>query len=102
MIIVNATLDGENTYEITVGKDATYRASAFTLEDAIDRVADYLENHTIGTDNKLYFTKDALEYAAKYSGYNDASEFATIHGLKQCGTNGIYLEITSIKGCPNG
>jgi hypothetical protein len=97
MIVINAKLDGENTYDITVSETAQYRVSAFTLEDAIDRVADYIESH----DDKFCFTKDRLEYAAKYSGY-DVKQFAKIHSLKQCGTNGIYLEITSAKGCPNG
>ena len=99
MIIINAMLDGENTYDITVSETNTYRVSAFTLEDAIDRVADYIEKHN---ENDIGFPADTLELIAKLSGYTDVGEFAALKKLKQYGTNGIYLEITSIKGCPNG
>lgn len=102
MIIVNSTLKGENTYEITVGQNDTYRVSAFDVNNAIDILADYLENTIIGAENQLYLPKDVLECAAMYSGYNDVAEFAKLHKLMQCGTNGIYLEITNVKGCPNG
>jgi hypothetical protein len=99
MIIINATLDGENTYDITVSETNTYRVSAFTLEDALDRVADYIEGHN---EKGIGFLADTLELIAKLSGYTNVKEFATFKGLKQYGTNGIYLEITNVKGCPNG
>lgn len=99
MIIINAKLDGENTYDITVSETNTYRVYAFTLEDAIDRVADHIEAHN---ESNIGFPADMLELIAKCSGYTDVGEFATRKGLRQYGTNGIYLEITSVKGCPNG
>ena len=101
MIIVNAKLDGENTYDITISENSIYRVSAFDADSAIDILADYLEA-TIGAKDRLYLTKDTLECAALHSGYNDVSEFAAKHKLVKCGTNGIYLEITNVKGCPNG
>lgn len=99
MIIINATLKGENTYEVTIGSDAVYRVSAFTLEDAFDRIADHLERH--GNTN-LYRTKDNVEMLANCSKFHDAEEFATVHKLTKCGINEIYIEVTNVKGCLNG
>lgn len=102
MIIVNAKLDGEYTYDITISENNIYRVSAFDADSAIDILADYLEATVIGAEDRLYLTKATVECAALHSGYNDVSEFAAKHKLVKCGTNGIYLEITSVKGCPNG
>jgi hypothetical protein len=99
MIIVNATLDGENIYDITVGESAIYRVSAFDLNGAIDQMADYLEAHN---SKSLYVEADTLAIMAKCSSYRDTEAFAKAHNLTRCGTNGIYLEITNVKGCPNG
>lgn len=99
MIIVNATLKGENTYKITVGESTKYQVSAFDLSSALDLVANHIECHEV-TD--LYIDAFTLDMMAKCSKYQTADAYAKAHNLVCCGTNGIYLEITSIKGCPNG
>lgn len=95
MIIVNATLDGENTYDITVGESAIYRVSAFDLNSAIDQMADYLESHN---SKSLYVEADTLAIMAECSDFHSIEAFAKAHNLTKCGTNGIYIEITSVKG----
>ena len=97
MIIINAKLDGEHTYDVTISENNIYRVSAFDAESAIDILADYLEATVMGAENRLYLTKDTLEYAMLYSGYNDMTEFVAKHKLVQCGTNNIYTEIVNIK-----
>ena len=99
MTIINTTLNGENTYDISLSKDATYRVSAFDLGTAIDIVANYVEEHEV---KDLYIDGHTLTIMAECSRYLTAELFAKVHNLTRCGTNGIYLEITSIKGCPNG
>jgi hypothetical protein len=95
MIIINATAKGENTYEITVGENALFRVSAFDLESAIDIVADYIESHEM---SNLYIAQCKLVAMAEHSKYYSADIFARVHGLVRCGTNNIYLEVTSVKG----
>ena len=97
MIIINTALNGENTYNITVSEDATYRVSAFDLESAIDLVADYVEMH----DKGLYINGNILDTMAECSIFRTAEAFAKANKLTKCGTNGIYLEITSVKGSKN-
>ena len=99
MIIINATLKGENTYYITVCKNTTYQVSAFDLPRAIDIVADYIESHN---ETNLYIEGSDIDVWASCSRWKTAIPYAEAHKLTKCGTNGIYLEITSIKGCPNG
>ena len=42
MIVLNATLKGEKTYDITTGNNAVYRVSAYDIDRALDIVADYI------------------------------------------------------------
>ena len=99
MIIINTALNGENTYDISLSKNATYRVSAFDLGTAIDIVANYVEEHEA---KDLYIDAYTLKIMAECSQYQTAEAFADVHKLTKCGTNGIYLEITNVKGCPNG
>ena len=99
MTIINATLNGEQTYDITISGGEIFRVSAFTLDDAIDRIADHIEQHE-NTD--LYIDEFTLAIIADCSRWKTAEAYAKAHDFTRCGTNGIYLEITSIKGCPNG
>jgi hypothetical protein len=100
MIIVNATLKGEHTYEITVGEAEVYRVSAFDVDTAVNLVADYIEQHTF--ENYGYFGKSLFRQMAYLEHFNDVREYAKRKGFTECGTNNIYINITSIKGCPNG
>lgn len=94
MIIINATLKGENAYDITIGSTATYRVSAFTLDDALDRLAEYLESH----DSKdFYLTQSEVFTMAECSKYYTTEIFARVHNLICCGKNQIYVQITKIK-----
>ena len=99
MIIINATLKGENTYEITVSSDTTYRVSAFDLPRALDLVANHIEQN--GNKN-MYLESDEFEIIASCSRWKTAEAYAKAHNFTRCGDNGIYLEITNVKGCPNG
>ena len=99
MIIVNAKLNDENAYDITISKTAHHRVFANSLDGAIDLVADYLTSIK-ATD--LYYDALELEVMAMCSKYETAEAFAKAHNLIRCGANGIYLEITSVKGYPNG
>ena len=99
MIIINAKLNGENTYDVTVGEASTYRVSAFDLDSAIDLVANHIERHQ---SKGLYLEHDELCIMAECSRYQTAEAFAKAHNFTRAGTNGIYIEITSVKGCPNG
>lgn len=95
MIIVNATLNGERIYDITVYENAVFRVSAFDLESAIDIMANYIESK--GAKN-LYFDGYELAVMVECSKYRTVEAFAEVNNLTRCGTNGIYLEITSVKG----
>jgi hypothetical protein len=99
MIIINATLDGENTYDITVGEDNVYRVSAFDLPSALDLIANHIESKGC---NNLYIEHEMMVVMAECSKYLTAEAYAIAHNLTRCGTNGIYLEIVNVKGCPNG
>lgn len=99
MIIINATLDGEHTYDITVGESATYRVSAFSLDDALDIVADYIESHNY---TNSYLDNLTVKLAGECSKWLTAEAFAKAHNLVCCGTNKVYIPITNVKGCPNG
>ena len=95
MIIINATAKGENIYYITVGEDAIYRVSAFTLEDALDLVADYIESHNF---TNAYLDNLTVRLAGECSKWLTAEAFAKAHDLVCCGKNKIYIPITSVKG----
>ena len=99
MIVVNATAKGEHAYEITIGQHAVYKVSAYDVDSAIDILADYLESHKM---DGIYITESAVVAMAECSKYYTTEIFARVNHLSRCGANGIYLEITSIKGCPNG
>jgi hypothetical protein len=99
MIIINATLEGENTYEITISENSTYQVSAFDLESAIDLVADYIESHH---ETELFIEGEEFNIIAGCSRYKTVEAYAEAHKFTKCGKNGIYLEITNVKGCPNG
>ena len=99
MIVINATAKGESIYYITVGDDATYRVSAFSLDDALDLVADYLESHNY---TNSYLDNLTIRLAGECSKWLTAEAFAKAHDLVCCGTNKIYIPVTNVKGCPNG
>ena len=99
MTIINAALKGEKTYDITVGESADYRVSAFDLLSALDLVANHIE---VKGARNLYIEHDMLVVMAECSIYQTVEAFAKAHNLVCCGTNRIYLEITNVKGCPNG
>ena len=99
MIIINTAAKGEHTYDITLSKEATYRVSAFNLGSALDLLADYIESHGL---TELYVDGFLMKLMAECSKYQTAEAYAAAYDLARCGTNGIYMEITSIKGCPNG
>ena len=99
MIIINATAKGEHTYDITIGEGSVFRVSAFDMFSALDLVADYIESHEL---TGLYIDAYSIQLMAECSKYQTAEAYAAACNLTRCGTNGIYMEITSIKGCPNG
>ena len=90
MIIVNAKLNGENTYDITVGESNTYRVFAYNVETALDILAD---------NGKCdHFDNLTVELMAQHSDYESVDAFAKAHSLVCCGSNKIYIPITHIKG----
>ena len=95
MIIVNAKLDGEYTYDITVGTDSIYRVFAYDAETALNVLADYMESHK-HTDS--YLDNETAELTSKCSGYLTVEEFDAANKLTCCGTHKIYIPSTSIKG----
>ena len=99
MIIINAKLEGENTYDITVSENSTFRVHAFDLPRAIDLVANHIEQNN---EKGLYIDAFELEVMASCSRWKDVDEYAKVHNLTRCGDKGIYIEITNVKGCPNG
>ena len=99
MTTINATAKGEYTYDIILKGDAMFRVSAFDMLSAIDLMADYIESHEL---TNLYIDAYTMKVMAECSKYQTAEAYANAFGLIKCGTNGIYIEITNIKGCPNG
>lgn len=99
MTIINVALNGESTYIITVGESAKYQVSAFDLLSALDLVANHIESKGI---DSLYIEHEMLVVMAECSKWQTAEAYAKAHNLVRCGTNGIYLEVTNVKGCPNG
>ena len=95
MIIVNSRLKGANTYDITIGEGAYYRAFAYDLDTAIDLVADHLVSVNA---TQLYFDAFTFGIMAEHSNYRNVELFAKAHNLICCGKDGIYVEITSVKG----
>ena len=93
MIIINAALKGENTYEITTG-DAVYRVSAYDMFRALDVLGDYLEKYT--AENYGYFSNSMFRVMAEYNGYANVAEYAIRRHFVECGTNKIYVEVTKI------
>ena len=89
MIIVNEPFQDKNAYTISIGED-TYRAYANNESEALDIIADYLENNG---HKDLYFDHFTLEVMAECSKHKTADAFAEAHNLTCCGTNRIYLNI---------
>ena len=95
MIIVNAKLDGEYTYDITVGTNSIYRVFAYDAETALNVLADYMESHK---HTNSYLDNETAKLISKCSGYWTVEEFEVANKLTRCGTHNIYIPITSIKG----
>ena len=95
MIIVNATLKGENTYDITMGNGIIYRVSAYDNDRALDVVADYIEQHTF--EKYGYLSNGMFRVMAECNGHEDVREYAKLMHFVECGTNRIYIEVVNIK-----
>ena len=95
MIIINATLKGENTYNVTTGNGMTYRVSAYDIDRALDLVADYIEQHS--DENCGYFSNSMFRVIAQLNHYEDVREYAKAMHFVECGTNHIYIELSKIE-----
>ena len=111
MIILNSRKRGMRKYTVTIGNGTDcpclFTAYAPNEWNAVNLVADHLvsENAT-----NIYYEFAELvaisgctpKYKHEANVKKRVKEFADDNSLTECGTNGIYLEITSVKGCPNG
>ena len=95
MVIINAALKGENTYDITTGDSSVYRVSAYDIDRALDIVGDYIEQHT--AEKCGYFTGSMFRVIAEYHGYANVREYAKHARFIECGSNKIYIELKNIQ-----
>lgn len=98
MIIINQATCGEKTYIVSIGTgfvwSKQYQVAAYNETEAVDCVADHLENHQY---KSLYYDSLELELIAKCSEYKSAEAFAEAHNLTCCGNHGIYIELIGIE-----
>lgn len=100
MIIINKPTYGEKTYIVSLATGTAwldpYQVSAYNEQEAIDKLADYIEGK--GYKN-LYFEYGMLRVMAEYSHgkYANAEEYADAHGLVCCGNHGIYIHLISVE-----
>ena len=97
MTIINQSNYGEKAYKIALGTGTAwteeFTAYAYNEQDALDLVADYLENEGC---NGLYYDRAELEILASCSEWKTVEAFAEAHNLTCCGNHGIYVELVNI------
>ena len=98
MTIINEANYGEKTYIVSISTGLAwveqYRVAAYHEADAVDLVADYIEEH--GYEG-LYYDHCELELMAKCSKWQTAEAFAEANNLTCCGNHGIYIELANIE-----
>ena len=85
---------GEKLYRVTLGTGfaftKSFEAYAYNEQEAVDLVADYVEEH------QPALCVDHYELADECDG-ETVDEYAEAQGLTCCGNHGIYLTIVDIK-----
>ena len=86
---------GEKLYRVTLGTGfaftKSFEAYAYHEQEAVDLVADYVEEH------HQALCSDHYELADLCRAYETVDEYAEANGLTCCGNHGIYLDIVDIK-----
>lgn len=86
---------GERLYCVTLGTGfawtKSFEAYAYNESEAVDLVADYVEEH------HLYLYDDHYDLADLCEDGQSVDEYAEANGLTCCGNSGIYLNITNIE-----
>ena len=98
MTIINEANYGEKTYIVSLATGLAwieqYKVAAYHETEAVDLVADYIEEHNY---NGIYYDYLELEMMAKCSEWKTAEAFAEANNLTCCGNHGIYIEISNIE-----
>ena len=86
---------GEKLYTVTLGTGFAWTKSfevyAYNETEAVDLVADYVEEH------HLYLYADHYDLADECEVGQSVDEYAEANGLTCCGNSGIYLQILNIE-----
>lgn len=86
---------GEKLYRVTLGTGFAWTKSfevyAYHEQEAVDLVADYVQEH------HQYLYADHYELADECEVSETVDEYAEANGLTCCGNSGIYMHIIDIK-----
>jgi hypothetical protein len=93
---INTGLHGETLYRISLGTGtawtAPYLVYAYNEQEAVDLVADYLDEHEVAS---LYC--DYYELADLCETEQTVDEYAEANGLICAGNHGIYIQVLGIE-----
>lgn len=86
---------GERLYKVTLGTGTawtqSYEVYAYNEGEAVDLVADYVQEHHKGLCSDHYELADCCETS------ETVDEYAEANGLTCCGNSGIYMQILDIQ-----
>lgn len=86
---------GERLYCVTLGTGFAWTKSfevyAYDESQAVDLVADYVEEHHLYLYDDHYYLADLCEVS------ETVDEYAAANGLTCCGNSGIYMNILNIQ-----
>lgn len=100
-MIINEGNYGEKLYKVTLGTGLIwtkeFKVYAYNETEAIDLVADYIEEKELGSlYTDWYGLFDLCE------GNETVDEYAEANGLTCCGNHGIYVQIVGMEELGNG
>ena len=90
MPAINSSDKGKKLYTVTLGTGLDYNVYARSVRDAIDTVADYLDDLDLEGLVDHYELFDCCECGQTVDEYAQANHFIC------CGSHGIYLQIKGV------
>ena len=94
-MVINEQSHGTKLYRVTLGTGTawtqSYEIYAYHEQEAVDLVADYVQEQAPGLCSDHYELADLCETNEL------VDEYAEANGLTCCGNSGIYMHIIDIK-----
>ena len=94
-MLINEGNYGETLYKITIGTGLAwmkhFEVYAYNEQDAVDLVADYIEEEFEGLCFDHYALADLCEVG------ETVDEYAEANNLVRCGNHGVYINVEGIE-----